>query len=60
MVLSLPIKRIEIDWTEDKIFADIRLVLSNAMVNNTQFPLTILLLTGSGTKSLTVPFLSSL
>lgn len=49
---------LESDWTEDEVFAEIRSVFSNAMANDTQFPFTILLPTGSGTKSLTVPSLS--
>ena len=50
---------LESDWTEDDVFAEIRSVVSDAMGDDTQFPFSILLPTGSGTKSLTVPSLSS-
>ena len=50
---------LESDWSEDDVFAEIRSVFSDAMENDTHFPFKILLPTGSGTKSLTVPSLSS-
>ena len=49
---------LESDWTEDDAFAEIRSVFSEAMENDTLFPFKMLLPTGSGTKSLTVPSLS--
>lgn len=49
----------ESDWTEDDVFAEIRSVFSDAMKGDPFFPFKILLPTGSGTKSLTVPSLSS-
>ncbi len=50
---------LESDWQEEELFAEIRSVFANAMSNDEAFPFQILLLTGSGTKSLTVPSLSS-
>ncbi len=49
---------LESDWQEEELFAEIRSVFASAMSNDEAFPFKILLLTGSGTKSLTVPSLS--
>lgn len=50
---------LESDWSEDEVFAEIRSVFSDPMDGDASFPFKILLLTGSGTKSLTIPSLSS-
>ena len=50
---------LESDGSEDELFTEIRSVFSDPMDGDARFPLKSLLLTGSGTKSLTIPSLSS-
>ena len=50
---------LESHWSEEELFAEIRSVFADPMENDPTFPFRILLPTGSGTKSLTVPSLSS-
>lgn len=50
---------LESDWTEEEVFAEIRSVFSSAMGDDSTFPFTILLPTGSGTKTLAIPSPSS-
>ena len=50
---------LESDWSENDVFSEIRSVFSKPMGNDAMFPFDILQLTGSGTKSLVIPALSS-
>lgn len=50
---------LESDWLEEEVFAEIRSVFASAMGGDCSFPFKILLPTGSGTKSLAIPSLSS-
>ena len=50
---------LESNWTEEDVFAEICSIFSDAMKNDDAFPFKMLLPTGSGTKSLTIPSLSS-
>ena len=50
---------LESDWMEDDVFAEIRSVFCDVMEEDDTFPFKILLPTGSGTESLTIPSLSS-
>ncbi len=46
---------LESDWSQEDVFAEIRSVFADAMFNDSEFPFRVMLLTGSGTKSLMVP-----
>ena len=50
---------LEHDWSEERIFAEIRSVFNTAMNENPEFPVKIMMATGSGTKCLTIPAQSS-
>ena len=50
---------LESDWSEDDVFNEIRSVFSEPMNNDPAFPFDMLQLTGTGTKTLGVPALSS-
>ena len=43
---------LELDWTEEEVFAEIRSVFREAIGDDHSFPLKVLLPTGSGTKAL--------
>ncbi len=51
--------RLSTDMSQEEILSEIRSVFSEAMNNNTNFPITFLQRSGTGSNSLTVPSLSS-
>ena len=50
---------LESDWSEEELFAEVRSVFNEVTGDDTNFPFTLLVPTGGGSKSLTKPALSS-